>query len=525
MKVTDVFVLADDVQMIPIDILAEDRRHQLQAPEGAVVVTRATDGSYVKVVDSEIATLVREFAHGATIVDAVMQYCRARLCDCEELLDAALPILEELIGANVLATAESDESSRSEATVGKTKRAAVNRFSQPERLLADYARRLNPDGEVFEGGLPEPPHTSINYGSGGIAYFFYRLACIREDAQFLSWAKLWIEKAIQEVEDKGESAFFDVEGELPPEIIGRVALYHSPTGLHAVKALIGHAANDYASQADGVAGFVKAAQTPCDNIDVTLGTAGLLLGAALLDEAMPGQPEVRSLGTQLLAGIWGQLDAMPHLAEERRFRSTGIAHGWAGVLYAVLSWCRITGTQLPATMPERLYQLADVAEPLGDGTRWGQEIRSASGRTPPDFSASWCNGTAGMIHLWTRAHETFQDTRFLKLAEGAARNVAATPEPVAQLCCGRPGQAYALLNLYKHTGERRWLDDAHKFAEQSCRLSPVPADTEAPPLHYALYKGPLGTALLSADLDEPSEACMPMFESESWKASSRPRVF
>jgi eukaryotic-like serine/threonine-protein kinase len=105
----------------------------------------------------------------------------------------------------------------------------------------------------------------------------------------------------------------------------------------------------------------------------------------------------------------------------------------------------------------------------------------------------------------------------LKLAEGAARNVTATPERIAQLCCGRPGQAYALLALYKHTGDRVWLNHAHEFTQQSLQLSPLPADTEAPPLHYALYKGPLGTALLSADLDEPSEACMPLFESENWR--------
>jgi hypothetical protein len=122
-----------------------------------------------------------------------------------------------------------------------------------------------------------------------------------------------------------------------------------------------------------------------------------------------------------------------------------------------------------------------------------------------------------MIYLGTRAHEILDDAKFLNLAEGAARHMTEAPEPSAQLCCGRPGQAYAMLNLYKHTGERRWLDHAHTFADQSCHLSPVPPDAETPPLHYSLYKGPLGTALLSADLDEPSEACMPMFESESWK--------
>jgi serine/threonine-protein kinase len=400
----------------------------------------------------------------------------------------------------------------------KTKHKAANRFSQGERLLADYLHRLDPEGALFEVGLPEPPHASINYGSGGVAYFLYRLACIREDAQLLSWAKLWIEKALQDCETKGEFAFSDADGQRAPRAnTAPVALYHSPTGIHAVKALIGHAANESACRMDGLKGFVKAAQPPSDNIDVTLGTSGVLLGATLLDEAMPDQPDVRALGARLLEDIWGQLDALPRLVEEKRLGSTGIAHGWAGVLYAVLGWCRTTHSPLPANLAQRLDQLADLAERWEDGVRWPQQIRSVEDRDPTVFPASWCNGTAGMVHLWTRAHEMLDDTRFLKLAEGAARDVIAEPEPVAQLCCGRPGQAYAVLNLYKHTGERRWLNHAHKLAKQSCQLSPVPAGTQVPPLHYALYKGPLGTALLWADLEVPSEAFMPMFESEGWK--------
>lgn len=386
-------------------------------------------------------------------------------------------------------------------------RAAPNRFSPGERLLADYVRRLDPTAPLFETGLPDPPHSSVNYGSGGVAYFLYRLACIRDDPELLSWARLWIEKALEESQTKGDSAFSDVDGELPPEIIGPVALYHSPTGLHAVKALIGHATDDHDCQIDGLAGFVKAAEPPCENLDLTLGTSGVLLGAALLDEVMPGQPNVRSLGERLLENVWGQVDAMRGLVEETRLRSTGIAHGWAGVFYAVLGWCRTARSPLPASLARRLDELADVAECPGDG--------------PTYFLASWCNGSSGMIHLWTRAHEMLDDTRFLRLAEKAAQTViAAEPQPFPQLCCGQPGQAYAMLNLYKHTGERHWLDHAHRFAQQSFQLSSVPEDADTPPLHYALYKGPLGTALLSADLEVPAEAYMPMFESGRRKSST-----
>jgi serine/threonine-protein kinase len=399
----------------------------------------------------------------------------------------------------------------------EVKPAAAKRLSLGERLVDDYVRRLHPAGAVFEAGLPEPPYASINYGSGGVAYFFYRLACIRGDAQLLSWAKLWIEKAVQDCRTKGESAFSDRDGKLSPEIIGQVALYHSDTGLHAVKALIGHAMNDYPSQMQGLAEFAKAAQRPCENIDVTLGTSGVLLGAALLEEAAPGHPDVRAFGAQLAERIWARLEAMPCVAEEKRFRYTGIAHGWSGVLYAMLSWCRAADAPLPQALPERLDQLADLAEPLGNGVRWAQQIRSVWERDPTDFSAGWCNGTAGMIHLWTLAHEMLDDTQYLELAERAALDVIATPVPIGQLCCGQPGQAYGILNLYHHTGERRWLKHAQKLAVESVRLCPPLQNSETPALHYALYKGPMGAALLSADLESAAEACMPMFASEGWK--------
>ena len=136
----------------------------------------------------------------ATITDAIVHYCRAGHCDPEETLDTAFPVLEELIRAHVLAleggvAAASQTAKIPASAFRKVKRAAANRFSPRERLLGHYIRRLDPAGALFEAVLPEPPHASINYGSGGVANFFYRLACIRDDAQLLSWAKLWIEKA------------------------------------------------------------------------------------------------------------------------------------------------------------------------------------------------------------------------------------------------------------------------------------------------------------------------------------------
>jgi eukaryotic-like serine/threonine-protein kinase len=394
------------------------------------------------------------------------------------------------------------------------------KLSSGDWLLTDYLSRIDPEAKLFETGVLQPPYASITFGGGGIAYFLYRLASIREDARLLSWAKFWIEKTIEEASTVGELAFTNPAVGITRDVVGEVALYHTVTGLHAVRALISHAMNDDFSRSEALSQFVTAAEHPCDNIDLTLGKSGVLVGAALLNHAMPGHSELERLGTRLRDEILAELAEMPALAQDDQLCLTGIAHGWAGVLYAVLEWCRTQPSSLPDGLADRLEQLADCASPCADGVFWERKIRPTWQRDPTDFQAGWCNGTAGMIHLWTSAHKTFGDARFLQLAEGAARHVISTPEDVCQICCGLPGQAYGLLNIYKHTGERHWYDHACTLARHSLHLSGLPSNAATPPRHYALYKGSLGTALLCADLDAPTEACMPMFESEGWTRSA-----
>jgi serine/threonine-protein kinase len=78
------------------------------------------------------------------------------------------------------------------------------------------------------------------------------------------------------------------------------------------------------------------------------------------------------------------------------------------------------------------------------------------------------------------------------------------------LCCGAAGRGYALLNLYRHTGEPEWLAAARRSVQRSLA---TPFDL-GDPLHFSLYQGPLGLALLVEDLKEPEAAAMPMFEEE-----------
>ena len=170
---------------------------------------------------------------------------------------------------------------------------------------------------------------------------------------------------------------------------------------------------------------------------------------------------------------------------------------------------------MPPNMAERLKQLGECAEPLGRGLRWQWDL-TRSANQPGGYMPGWCNGSTGYVFLWTLAHKLLGDSKYLEWAEGAAWNAAEVPSPIGNLCCGMAGQAYALLNLYRHTGETAWLSrarDAARYAVVATNEARTRKDYEQFALRpESLYKGELGIAVLAADLDRPEHARMPLFE-------------
>jgi serine/threonine-protein kinase len=119
-----------------------------------------------------------------------------------------------------------------------------------------------------------------------------------------------------------------------------------------------------------------------------------------------------------------------------------------------------------------------------------------------------------MVHLFTLASRWAGATRYLDLAVKCAWHTWEDPERGVSLCCGLGGRAYALLNLYRHTGEAAWLGRARALADRAARE--VLSRRAAPDLARSLYKGDAGLAVLAADLERPEVASMPMFEEEGW---------
>ncbi len=366
--------------------------------------------------------------------------------------------------------------------------------------------RLGWDGPLIDNGLQLPPTCSVNYGAAGIAYMLYRLACLKNNPDLLALADVWINRAHAYLKDE-DRAFFSKEIEITPETVGHTSIYHSASGVHLVQALISKAMGDLNGFYNAVSGFVAEASKPCENLDVTVGLSSNLIGCALLwdllrsEEAM--QREVEKLGNQSQEKIWNTLDGYSAIGEDNPLIYKGIAHGWAGVLYATLLWRHRSGNTLPGQFHTRLDQLIDQRIEENGYLRWN--ITNNGEESWP----GWCHGAAGYAFLWMLLYKVTLEKRYLTYAQQSVRYFLENDQEDlnGSLCCGMSGQAYALLSIYRTTQDEYYLKEAKTLARRILRhaYSPVMRNN-------SLYKGDAGAAVLFAELENPMESGMPLFE-------------
>ena len=304
-------------------------------------------------------------------------------------------------------------------------------------------------------------------------------------------------------------------------MVGPTSLYHAESGVHLVQALVSQAMGDAVSQQAAADAFIVASRASDTHLDLALGRSGSLLGCALLlesmrmDEFLDSQPLVQR-GDDLADEIWVEVEALGEITQCTTLPYLGIAHGWAGVLYASLAWARASRRPISAQIVKKLDQLADLAEPVGYGIRWPVRVLARPDgkyrhRSGSDFMSGWCNGSAGFVFLWTLAHELTREDRYLTLAERAAWDAWMDRDPLVTICCGLAGRAYAVLNVYRATGKQVWLERALELGNE------VDVDfSVAGAYRHSPYKGSLGPILLLNDLHSPAEANLPVFESEGW---------
>jgi serine/threonine-protein kinase len=291
--------------------------------------------------------------------------------------------------------------------------------------------------------------------------------------------------------------------------VAAASLFYGETGSLIVRALVSRGLGDEETELEAIGAVL--ARTPAMDAPTELmfGAAGYLLGLGLLLDGptatgVPAscRPDVVRTGRTVLDRLWQRLDARPAMADCAEQGYLGQAHGWAGPLLASIRWCSLTGTASPDSLAPRLDELADLGTPGPGGIRW--PMHAAAPRGP--FRPGWCNGTAGLLHLWLEAAALTGRSDLEALAERTAESVAIA-EPVGYgLCCGAGGMAYALLAAHRQTGEQRWLSAARRLA--SADPASRPAD---PAQQSSLYAGRLGAALLVRELTAPDLASVPLF--------------
>jgi len=380
------------------------------------------------------------------------------------------------------------------------------------RLRDEVLQRSRLSGPLLAAGL-EAPSASVNTGAAGLAYALLRIAQQLEDEGLLAAADVWVSAAVRDLATASDTALYGPDLELTPDVVGETSLYHAAPGVHAVAALVAQARADAGQRRLAVEAFVASARQPEPRLELAFGVSGTLLGCAILLDALRQAPpeeaaQLRALGNDLSARILSELDARPAIGEAAEPSSLGVAHGWGGILYALLGWARTTGGP-PPDVAARLNQLAALATPCGRGLAW--PLTFTGHRGADGLRASWCNGAAGLVYLWTLAHDQLGDPAYAELANAAAWTAYEGPAAGGDLCCGLAGRAYALLHLHRRGGGDLWRERAHDLAARAAE------DIRTQALRRdSLYKGEIGVALLAVDLDRPEEARMPFFETEDW---------
>jgi eukaryotic-like serine/threonine-protein kinase len=366
-----------------------------------------------------------------------------------------------------------------------------------------FFERCGLGGSVLRDKPLNPPFASVNYGAAGIAYAMYKLSLARDDARLLATADVWAQKAT--VLSGREEAFHASEVDINEKTVGNASLFHSPSGIHAVRALIGFALGERAAATSAISEFVAASRVPCEFVDLTLGKAGLLTGCAELLNAMRGAPGgdpavIVARGVELHDEIKLSLDGGP-LATSVSMSNLGLAHGWAGLLFALLRWSQARG-ESAEPYRARLDELAALHEPHGAGIRW-----PVSNRTVPrsSYAEGWCNGSAGHALLWALAHELLGAPDYRVYAVRSALSAWSSEIKLGTICCGLAGIGYACAAAHRVTGDGVWLSRARLAARRACE------DRSKWFYRDSLYKGAVGAVLLYEELDA-SRAATPFLE-------------
>jgi len=206
-------------------------------------------------------------------------------------------------------------------------------------------------------------------------------------------------------------------------------------------------------------------------LEILFGHPGHMALAAQLHARTeePRWAELWAAGAKRLLDEWrydAELDAWLWTQRfgEREQRVVGAAHGLVGNLRVLLSGGSLLPADLRLEVEQRavstLTRLAVVEEGLANWSTVAGGPLVANDR----IRVQWCHGAAGVLtSLWDCAPDDDDWTELL-LAAGRLVWTAGPFRDQPGLCHGTAGNAYAILALWRRTGDEQWLERARALA-------------------------------------------------------------
>ncbi len=243
------------------------------------------------------------------------------------------------------------------------------------------------------------------------------------------------------------------------------------------------------------------------------GAPGTMVAALFLHEAT-GDPRWAALFRESADAIWAQwfLDEATGVwiweqdLYGSKVRYFGAGHGWAGNLYSLWRGRGLLAVEQQIQLRERTLQgLSAMAESDGELVNWPVMI----GRPGPSL-VQWCHGAPGIITSLRHADLPEAVPLLIKAA-----NLIVAAGPLSKgvgACHGTDGNAAALLEMVRRTGDVAWLVHARQFAMWAIDQS------EATRAQYgqrrqSLWTGDAGLACCLLDCLEGKSRGMPGLDS------------
>lgn len=168
----------------------------------------------------------------------------------------------------------------------------------------------------------------------------------------------------------------------------------------------------------------------------------------------------------------------------------GAVHGFAANVFAIMRGRALldpeTITLVASLVADTLAKTATVE---GDFANWPPDVRGGN------LLVQHCHGAPGMINCLADL-PAGADAEFDRLLEKGGELIwrAGPLTKGPNLCHGTAGNGYAMLKLFRRTGEAKWLDRARAFAMHAIEQSEQHANKYGQ-RRYSLWTGDLGLAV------------------------------